>query len=194
MAVTFTANIGLAKPTDTELAENWVNNTKLQEDNNLIIIDKTDINMISYTPTIIGHTTAPGLGAGSIRGEYIDIQGFVFGNFIVEFLDPAITVGLGEYGFSLPFPVDNVFHTVGTALNNTLGGASCIGEGYVHDNSAIATRGTVAVDVVTIAGVSYARLVTETFVGKTNRFFRDNMPFAVANSDRFSINFLYKKL
>jgi len=58
MAVTFTTNIGLAKPDKNEVAENWVNVQNLQDDNNQIIIDKMDINLVSYTPNVIATTTA----------------------------------------------------------------------------------------------------------------------------------------
>jgi hypothetical protein len=79
MAVTFTPNIGLAKPNEAELAANWVNGTQLQEDNNAILEDKTNVVLTAYTPTIIAQTTAPNIGAGLIKGEYQLFQGFVFG-------------------------------------------------------------------------------------------------------------------
>lgn len=194
MAVTFTPNIALAKPTNTELALEWVRNTKLQEDNNLIIIDKMDVNLTAYTPVLTAQTTPPNIGTGNIQGEYCDLQGFVFGNFIIEFLDAGITSGTGEYGVSLPFPADGSFHVVGTALNNISGSNSVIGEGYYWDSSAITTSGSLALDVVTVAGVSYVRMATETYTGKTNAFLANGQPAAVANNDRITGNFFYKRV
>ena len=195
MVVSFTSNIALAKPSEAELASNWVNGTQLQSDNNLIIIDKMDVNLTSYTPVLNAQTTAPGVGAGTVRGEYVDIQGFISGNFIVDFLTPGIIVGSGEYGISLPFPADGAFHIVGTAFNNTVGTASCIGEGYIFDNSAVGLSGTCALDVVTVAGVSYARIVLEQFVtiAKTSNLYRDNMPSTVGTLDRWTGQFFYKR-
>ena len=193
MTVTFTTNIALAKPDGTEIAENWVNNIELIEDNNLIIIDKMDVNLTTYSPTLTAHTTAPNKGTGNTDGEYCDVQGFVFGNFIVEFFDAGITVGSGEYGVSLPFPVDATYHSVGTALNDAMGAFSVIGEGSIWDNSSVGNSGSVALDVVTVGGVSYVRLCLETFAGKTSPVFRDSMPFAVANNDKFTGQFFYKR-
>lgn len=193
MAVTFTPNIGLAKVTESEVAENWVNSSQLQDDNNTIIETETDIALTSYTPSFIAQTTNPSVGAGDVVGEYQDINGFVQGHFIIRFIDPGVAVGSGEYGISLPFPADGSFHVVGTALSNGAGLLSCIGEGYVWDNNVVDGSGTVAIDVVTVAGVSYARLITETFAGKTSAIFRNAMPFTVVNGDRLTANFFYKR-
>lgn len=196
MAVTFTTNLALAKPDGTELAENWVNNTKLQEDNNLIIIDQADINLVSYTPVVGAQTTAPNLGTtGSVSGEYMDVQGIIFGSFIITFGGTGITVGSGEYGISLPFPVDGTYYNSGSSFDNNPGSLHVIGEGYIFDSSAVATSGSVALDTITVAGVSYVRLLTELFTApaKTSRQFRDSMPFAVADSDRFIGSYVYKR-
>lgn len=195
MGVTFTPNIGLAKPDDTELAANWARFSDLADDNNQIIIDKMDINVVAYTPTFIGPTTNPNVGAGSIVGEYYNIQGIIFGTFTCLLTDPGVAsgTGTGAYGISLPFPVDGAFHTVGTTLNDTPGTPSVVGEAYMTDASAVATSGTTAIDVVTVAGVSYARLITETYTTKTARFFGPAIPFSLATGDAFSGNFVYKK-
>lgn len=196
MSVTFTTNIGLAKPTEAELASNWAVGTQLQEDNNAIIEDKTNIPITSYTPVITAQTTPPNLGAGSAAsslGNYQLCRGWVWGNFKMVVTGAGIAVGSGEYGISLPFPVDGTFHSVGTALNGTVGSFSCIGDGYIYDSSAIATSGAIALDVVTVAGVSYVRLITEQHAGKTSRAFRDSMPFAIAANDQFTGQFFYKK-
>lgn len=193
MVVAFTPNIGLAKPSETELALEWARASKLQEDNNIVIVAETNIVLTSYTPVLTAFTTPPSVGTGFTEGEYVDIQGFVSGSFSIEFFDVGIAVGSGEYGISLPFPADATYHTVGNALNNNTGTNSCIGEGYVWDNSSVGLSGSVALDVVTVAGVSYARLITETHVGKTSRVFRDSMPFAVANNDKITGTFFYKK-
>lgn len=193
MALTFTPNIGLAKPTETELALNWARGTKLAEDNNLILTDKLDIGLAPYSPTFIGHTSNPNVGTGTIDGEYQDIEGYIQGTFVIECFDAGIAVGSGEYGISLPFVADGTYHTVGTALNNATGSNSCIGEAYIWDNSSVGGSGTAALDVVTVGGVSYARIVTENHTGKTSRVFRDSMPFALANNDKLVGNFFYKR-
>lgn len=193
MTVLFTPNVGLAKPDNNEIAENWAAATKLCEDNNLILIDKTDITTTSYTPSLIAQTTNPNIGQGSILGQYQDIEGFILGSFVIIFVDAGVAAGSGEYGISLPFPAHATFHTVGTALNNSTGTNSCIGEGFIRDNSTVNNSGTVALDVVTVAGVSYARLITETFAGKTNRVFTNTMPFIVANADSLAGSFFYRR-
>lgn len=194
MAVTFTTNLALAKPDATEIAENWVNNTQLCDDNNLIIEDAMDIGITSYTPSFICTTTNPNLGAGSIAGEWSLVGGFVFGSFVIQFLDPGTApgTGTGAYGISLPVPADGAFHSVGTTLSDQPGVASCIGEGHIIDNT-VALGGTVALDVVTVAGTSYARLITETFVGKTAAFFTAGMPMSFATNDKITGSFFYKK-
>ncbi len=197
MAVNFTTNIALAKPTDTELALNWARGTKLQEDNNIIIVNEMDKPVTSYTPVLAAQTTAPTVGSGGAQlGEYQDNQGIITGTFMVSFFTAGITAGSGEYGISLPFVVDNSFHSVGTAFNAIPGQFSVVGEGFISDSSAVATSGSVALDVVTVGGVSYARLLTEahTTPAKTSRMFRDAMPFTVADGDLFIGNFCYKKL
>ena len=192
MAVTFTPNIGLAKPTESELALNWARATQLCEDNNLIIMDKTDINSVAYTPVLAGATTPPSVGAGSVAGQYQEAQGFVWGSFVIQFVDPGVAVGNGEYGITLPFVADGAFHTVGNALALGTGTHSCIGEGYALDDNSIPNCGTLALDVVTFGGVSYARFITETHAAKTSRVFRNAMPFSVATLDNISGSFFYK--
>lgn len=195
MVVSFTPNIGLAKPSESEVAENWVNSTKLCEDNNLIIADKMDVNITSYSPTFVCTTTNPNVGAGSIQAEYCEVQGFIWGNFVIRFLDPGISSGTGSggYGLSLPFDADASYHTVDTALTDNPGTASCIGEGHIVDISTVGNTGTIALDIIKTGGVTYARFITETFAGKTVRFFTPGQPFSFANNDRITGQFFYKK-
>lgn len=194
MGVTFTTNIGLAKPDETELASNWVNGSDLVEDNNLIIIDKTDVNLVSYTPTLVGQTTPFAIGStGTITGEYMDCQGVIWGRFKIVFGDPGVGAGSGEFGISLPFPVDGAFHNVGSALNAAVGTFSCVGDAYIRDASVVNNCGTVALDAVTIAGVSYCRLVTEAYVGKTTGVMSSGQPFTIATTDSIAGNFFYKR-
>jgi len=195
MAVTFTPNIGLAKPTESELAENWVNGPKLDEDNNLIIIDKMDVNLVSYTPTLISSGTQPNNGVGVEQGEYFEVQGFIFGLVTIPFLDPGVAAGTGGggYGIKLPTLLDTSFHTVGTALTDVPGAASVIGEAYMRDSSSVNFSGPAAMDVVAVAGVHYGRLITETYTGKTSRFWEPGLPAIVATDDQITANFFYKK-
>lgn len=193
MAVAFTPNIGLAKPDETELAENWVNSSQLQDDNNLIIINKTDIVLTSYTPVLAAQTTAPSVGAGTIKGEYQDIEGIIMGGFAITIADPGVTAGVGEIAISLPFPADGSYHSVGTTFNANPGAFTCIGEAYLLDIAGPNTSGCAALDVTTVAGVSYARFVTETFVGKTNRLFAPGQPFSFANLSKICGSFIYKR-
>jgi hypothetical protein len=194
MAVTLTPNIGLAKPTESEIANNWTNVTKLAEDNNLILMDKLEVDLIPYTPTVVGSTTNPNVGAGAIAGEYCEVQGFIWGSFTVFFLLPGIVVGsgAGAYGISLPTALDATFHSVGTTLSDQPGVASCIGEANFIDNT-VALGGTAALDAVAVAGTTYARIILETFVGKTSAYFTPNMPYTVDTNDRWSGQFFYKK-
>lgn len=195
VVVSFTANIGLAKPDDSELALNWARSTELQKDNNTLIKSNTNKPLVSYTPVLTAHTTPPNMGTGFSQGEYQDWMGFVTGTFTLEFFDAGIAVGSGEYGISLPFPADGVYHSVGTALNATPGNFSVIGEAYFMDNSSVGASGSGALDIVTVGGVSYVRILTElhTTPVKTSRIFRDSMPFAVANNDKIVGTFFYKK-
>jgi hypothetical protein len=194
MAVNFTPNLGLAKPTDVELAEDWVNNTKLIEDNNLILVDKMNIVMTAYTPTFIALTTNPSVGAGSILGEYYITAGMVFGSFVLRCLDPGVLpgTGVGSYGISLPVLADTTFHTVATALPDLTGVASCIGEGYITDSSSIPNSGTVALELAHIGGVAYMRPLTEFYPGKTQRWHGPGLPYTLATTDGITGTFMYK--
>lgn len=196
MAVNFTPNIGLAKPTESELALNWARSTKLAEDNNLIIEAKMNIPLTAYTPAFIGATTNPNVGAGEIKGEYIEVEGFIFGSFNIIFVAPGISAGSGTggYGIQLPTLVDDVFHRVGTSLLNAPGVYSCIGEGYYSDSSSVPTSGTVALDAVEVAGIDYLRMHTEAIVGKTETWVGPGHPSTVADQDQLSGSFWYKKL
>lgn len=196
MAVNFTSNIALAKPTEAELALNWARIQELQEDNNIIIADQMDIPIVAYTPVLTATTTPPNLGAGSIRGEYQDFLGFVTGSFAIEFLDPGITVGTGEYAVRLPFVIDNAFHIVATSFNATPGQYSVVGEGYTYDDSNVAVSGSLALDVTTVGGFSYIRMLTEahTVPAKGARFVGANVPTPIANLDKLIGQFFYKRL
>ncbi len=195
MAVNFTSNIGLAKPDETEIARNWADFTELCEDNNVAISLAARNLLTTYTPTWIGPTTNPSFGAGSISAEYLDFQGFIFGSFAIQCTDPGVAAGSGTggYGISLPLLADSTFHTVGGSLSDNPGNPSVIGEGYISDASSVNLSQTVAVDLITIAGVSYARLLTETYSGKTSRFFGPANPFTLATGDQFSCSYVYKK-
>jgi hypothetical protein len=193
MAVTFTSNIGLAKPDDTELAKNWATATQLADDNNVIISAKTNIAVQTYSPAFIAQTVNPDTGNGTRRGEFQEYQGFIIGNFVIRMIDPGVATGTGEYGVSLPVPIDTSFHATGTSLTTLPGGFSCIGEGYISDGSITASFGTLALDAVVIAGVTYARMIFEAFASKTSALVRDGMPFAIATSDFIGGSFYYKK-
>lgn len=195
MSVTFTTNIGLAKPTESELAKNWATATELADDNNQIIISKANIQVVSYAAVLIGPSTNPNVGAGSITAEYIDFQKIIFGEFVIKFTAPGVAdgTGTGAYGISLPFLADNTFHTVGSSLNDNPGNASCIGEGYFVDSSAVNTSGMCALDVITTGGVSYARMMPEAYTGKTVRFVGPSAPVALADGDGMTGSFIYKR-
>jgi len=194
MVVAFTANLGLAKPDETELALNWARSAKLAEDNNIIITDQADINLVTYTPTWIGSTTNPSVGAGSIVGEYRKVNGFIQGAIVVKCTDPGVASGSGSgaYGISLPELADTTFHTVATALSDNPGTASCVGEGSLTDSSAVGTSGTLAFDIAHVGGVAYLRPITEAYAGKTVRWFGPTFPFSLATGDGFTACFLYK--
>ncbi len=197
MVVNFTANIGLAKPTEDEVAKNWVTASDLHEDNKVIITNKMTLPAPqSYAATIVGPTTNPAVGStGSITAEYYEFEGWVFGNFTAKFGGVGISSGSGTggYGISLPFQANATFHNLGNSLNSLPGGIAVVGEGYFNDASAVATSGTFAIDLLTITGVSYARMLPEGYAGKTVRFIGASAPVALADGDAFSGNFVYKK-
>lgn len=193
MVVAFTPNIGLAKPSNTEVAKNWVQLAELSDDNNTVISAETNKPLTAYSPVLTATTTPPTVGGGNVQGWYQDWMGFVTANFVIRFLDPGITAGNGEYGISLPFPVSPTSHTVGTALTNNPGSFSILGEGHIMAAGSINNSGSFAIDAVTIAGVSYARILTESHPGKTSRMFRNAMPFTVVNNDRITGTVFYKR-
>jgi hypothetical protein len=197
MVVSFTPNIGLAKPDESEVAKNWVTVQNLHEDNKVIITNK--MNLLapqSYAATFIAPTTNPAVGStGSITAEYYEFEGWVFGNFVIKIGGVGIGsgTGTGGYGISLPHVVNSTFHSVGGSLNALPGGISVVGEGYFSDASAVNTSGTVAFDLITIAGVSYVRPLPESYAGKVVRFVGPSAPVALADGDAMSGNFMYKK-
>lgn len=195
VSVTFTPNIALAKPTLAEIAKNWVTGPQLAGDNNTLITDKSDINMQSYTPTIIAQTTPPNLGSGTATGRYQRHQGWCWGTFIMLFTTggAGLSAGSGEYGVSLPTLADPAFHSAGTALNSGFGGNACVGEGYIQDNGTVDNCGSIALELMLIGGVNYVRLLTEAFTGKTSRVVRDAQPFTVAHADTYAGMFIYKE-
>lgn len=195
MAVTFTPNIGLAKPDETEQAINWANVQKLAEDNNIIVIDKSEFPLQSYTPTIIGPTTNPSVGAGVLAGEYLEFQGWVFGGFGIRFTDPGVSAGSGAGGYLIKLPTlaDITFHTAGTLFNDGVAAATHIGEAYFYDASAVVTSGSVALDLIRVGGIDYARMITETYTGKTERWVGPGHPVTLANGDLFEGSFIYKR-
>jgi hypothetical protein len=196
MAVTFTTNIGLAKPTESELAKNWATSgfDKLCEDNNLQIIAKMNISLQTFTPSVKAQTSDPNLGVGTAKMDYIDVQNIIMGSFVITFTDPGVATGNGEIGIQLPEEVDNSFHTVGNAFNGAIGANSVVGNGYVQDGTSVPTSGAVALDVITISSVSYLRMITEPFAGKAARLVTSAQPFPPATTDRYSGFFCYRKL
>lgn len=193
MAVTFTTNIGLAKPDDTELAKKWTLIDNLQDANNTIIENATNFPLNAYTPAIIAQTTVPNVGAGKVRGEYQIQAGFVWGSFVIEFLNPGVVAGVGEFAFGLPMAIDQSFHTVDTAFGGLAGVASTIGEGYLYDDSSVANSGHCCVQPLVISGVSYVRLATEGISGKTITWLTAAQPYVPATLDHFAGSFFYKK-
>jgi hypothetical protein len=195
MSVFFTNNIGLAKPDNQELAKEWVTVSNLMDDNNVIIETKANLTFQSYIPTFVGTTTNPNVGAGFVSGEYVEIQGFIYGSFIIRFIDPGTSAGSGTggYGISLPVNADPVFHTIDATLSDNPGFASCVGEGFIVDASSTTNTGTIALDLVQPAGTTYLRMITETFTGKTQKFFLPGQPFTFADQDRITGTFFYKK-
>lgn len=196
MVVTHTGNIGLAKPDDTELAKDWTNGPAHAVANNILIVAQAEKTLTAYSPVMVGAITNGNIGTGgSLFGEYQDLQGIIMGQIVATFGGTGVSGGSGEICYSLPLVVDPVFHTVGGTFNAGPGNPNVVGEGYVYDASATATSGIVAIDVVTVSGVSYARMISAAFTSpaKTAALVNDNQPFVPASGDRHIINFMYKK-
>lgn len=196
MAVNFTPNIGLAKPTESEIAQDWTSNQKWAEFNNNIVAAKSYFPYQAYTPTMIAPTTDPNIGnLGTIKGQYFEFQGWVFGSFDITIQGSGISAGTGAggYGIKLPTLMDNVFHMGSTVLNNSVGSAHVIGEGCFTDASSALTCGTLAFDWARINGIDYMRPVTEVYSGKTVQWMGPGFPVPIAAGDALSGNFAYKK-
>lgn len=196
MAVAFTTYLGLAKPTESELAQDWGANQKWAAKNNILVGNGGNFPFQSYTPTMIGSLTNPNLGsAGAALGEYCEFQGFVFGNFDITFSGSGVSVGTGSgaYGIKLPTAVDTTFHSVGSTLGDGPSTMSCIGEAYLYDASNINLSGTAVLDLIRLNGVDYTRLVTETYSGKSTWYVTPNIPAALVGGDSLQGTFVYKK-
>lgn len=193
MAVSFTPNIGLAKPDETELAANWARFTDLADDNNVAINAAAALTLTNYVPVLTSSGTAPSIGAGVATGQYQNLNGFILGNACIPFIDPGVSVGTGNYGISLPVLADATFHTINAGIGSALTN-SVIGEGYTWDNSTGNTSGTVAVDIVSSGGVHYGRMIPEAYTTptKTSKLVSANLPFTAVDQDFFVINFFYK--
>jgi len=193
VVVTFTPNVGLAKFDDSDLAKDFVVGANYNSANNNIMINKTNFPLQAYGSIIVGKTSNPSYGAGGIRFDYQEFQGFTWGTFVVVFLDPGVSAGSGEYGIRLPYVADSSYHAVGTALDWIPGFNHVIGEGYAQDASATGNSGICAIDIVTVGGVSYARLATGAYSGKTGRCIGGGTgPFTVADQDKLTGSFFYK--
>lgn len=193
MVVSFTPNIGLAKPDDSELAANWARLAQLQADNNAILISETNRPLVSYTPVLIGAAGNPNIGSGTAEGEYQDLMGFITGCFSIEFAG-AIATGSGIWGFRLPFLADAAWHTVGTLLTDTPGNIDIIGEGYNYSSVAVNASGTNALDLITVGGFSYARFLIEGYATKSSHGLTGTgSPHTVVAGDKYTGSFAYKK-
>ncbi len=195
MAVVFTSNIGLAKPSESEIAKNWAANTELNNDNLTIITNKMNIPLTSYTPSLVASTSNPNIGTTGTRvGQYQDLEGFIVGCFIITFNGSGISAGSGDYGVTLPAVADGTFHFAAASLSAAAGATTVLGEGYFNDSSAVATSGAVALELVTNSGVSYVRMLTQTYSGKGSRAVNSAAPAVPAAGDSILGNFYYKRV
>lgn len=195
MAVNYTTYTSLAKPTESELAKNWAIGPELTNDNNILIESFTNIPLNSYSPLFMGSVSHPNVGAGEVKAEYSEVQGYIFGGFNIIFVDPGISAGsgAGSYAIQLPVNADNTFYNIGSAANQTPGPYSVIGEGYWSDASSVAGSGTLALDIIRLGGIDFVRLITEAYAGKTVDWVGPTFPATVANQDQISGSFWYKK-
>lgn len=91
----------------------------------------------SYTPQVLSTTTAPTLGTGGlIRGFYYRIfdQIYTWGEF--RFGTAGISAGSGIWSVSLPFAATSPI----SGGNGTMARAPILGNGFIWDDSAAATR------------------------------------------------------
>lgn len=193
MAINYTPALGLAKPTDVELANDWAENLQLCKDNNDIIKDAMNIVMTAYTPTFIGPSSNPNVGGGYVLGEYCRISGLVFGNFVVKCQNPGVSSGsgTGAFGIKLPFAADSVFHSVGNSLDNNPGTPSCVGEGHFNDSTDVSLSGSIALELIQVGPDTFVRPITETYTGKTIRWVGPGIPVSLGDSDSISGSFIY---
>lgn len=202
MAVNFTPNLGLAKPTGVEKARKWVDVDtpgKLADLNNTLLNDNVlSQPLLSYTPELINSAGSLVLGSGNVKaGRYmylpapVSIPRFVMGWFSFQ-VTGTVNVVAGDYIATLPTLVDLAFHLdVGDGVAIT----EVIGEGKIKDDSSQANSMNVAMLLRdNTGGVGRALFFLETYTGKgvNDDFMFAGVPFTLASGDRIAGNFLYK--
>lgn len=194
MVVSFTPNIGLAKPDLSELAKDWAVGNKLAEDNNNILTTKMTFTPVSYTPvlTLAGVVQANGT-APIVSGAYYEYNGWIYGTFVYVRGTgvSGITGSTNVLGISLPVPVSGAYHRIGGSFTSQPGDCDILGEGYYLTFLDVAKSGGGAIDCVFNAGTYYARMYCEQTPGVP--FILDGNNGLFAPGDGFSTNFLYKK-
>lgn len=131
MTVNFTTNLGLAKPTQDEIARLWAEDPPaLAADNNEILNPLIDRTIQTYVVDVTADTTNPDLGSGGVnKGRFRamrlgSLEIIVTGEFAIR-IGSSPDPGLGVYNFTLPVRINGNFHrTSGVA-----GNADIIGEG-----------------------------------------------------------------
>lgn len=191
MTVTFTSNLGLAKPDVEEVARNWVRFTELELDNKNAINDYLgDLSFQTYVPLLQATTSQPSLGTSDERrdGYFVELpNGFVFGGFILQF-GSGLNIGSGFYSITLPSLPDATFHEISSG---TAGDGDVIGQGSVRDANTATNSQTFALELVSFSGnTQNMRMYTEATA--TSRWVSHNVPFTFAGGDTMNGNFCYK--
>lgn len=194
MVVSFTPNIGLAKPDLSELANNWAVGTKLAEDNNIILTQKMTFNTSSYTPVLTLAGAVQSLGtSGVATGSYYEFNGWIHGSFIYTRGTgvSGITGSTNLLGISLPVPVNGTYHRVGSSFTNQPADCDVLGSGYYLCSTDVNKSSGGAIDVIFSSGTYYARMYCEQTTGIP--FILDGNNSLFAPGDGFTANFFYKR-
>lgn len=185
MTVSFTPNLGLAKPTADEIARLWTDEDQLELANKNALntyLDPVAEGFQTYFPQIIQMTN---IGDTERLGWYVLLPGdLVYGGFIFR-LGSGVAFSDNFLDFVLPFDTDTSFHDVSTGAAAT---GDIVGTLTMRDNSSISNTQTAALELFENRG--YTRGYTED--NSATRWVRDDVPFTFEENDAIAGSFWFK--